>query len=97
MQEDLNDRKKDLDLLGVIAEVLVLAVIAFPILLVIILTIVGFFGGSMEDSFTLLLIFSFLILPVVYAMFYLLIRSTSFEKLGTLRKEKGLKIFYESL
>ncbi len=92
MQEDINDRKKDLDLLGVIAEVLVLAVIAFPILLVIILTIVGFFGGSMEDSFTLLLIFSFLILPVVYAMFYFLIRSTSFEKLGTLRKEKGLKI-----
>ncbi|UCF49652.1 MAG: type II secretion system F family protein, partial [Thermoplasmatales archaeon] len=92
MQEDLSDRKKDLDLLGVIAEVLVLAVIAFPILLVIILTIVGFFGGSMEDSFTLLLIFSFLILPVVYAMFYLLIRSTSFEKLGTLSKEKGLKV-----
>jgi len=92
MQEDLNDRKKDLDLLGVVAEVLVLAVIAFPILLVIILTVIGFFGGSMENSFTILLIFSFLILPVVYAMFYVLIKSTSFEKLGTLKQEKRLKI-----
>ena len=61
MEDDLTDRKRDLDLLVVIAEVLVLAVIAFPILLVIILTVMGFFGGSMEVSLNLLLIFSFLI------------------------------------
>ncbi len=92
MQEDLNERKKDLDLLGVVAEILVLAVIAFPILLVIILTVIGFFGGSMESSFSLLLIFSFLILPVIYTMFYFLIKSTSFERLVNLRQEKGLRI-----
>lgn len=92
MQEDLNERKKDLDLLGVFAEVLVLAVIAFPILLVIILTIIGFFGGSMESSFSILLIFSFIILPVIYAMFYFLIKSTSFERLVNVRQEKSFSI-----
>ena len=92
MQEDLNDRKKDLDLLGVVAEVLVLAVIAFPILLVIILTVIGFFGGSMESSFSLLLIFSFLILPFIYAIFYFLIKSTSLERLSDIKQKKGLKI-----
>jgi len=50
MNEDLIERKKDLDLLEVIAEVLVLAAIAFPILLVILLTVMGFFGGSMDLS-----------------------------------------------
>jgi len=92
MGEDLNDRKKDLDLLGVIAEVLVLAVIAFPILLVIILTVMGFFGGSMEDSFSLLLFFSFLILPTIYIMFYFLIKSTSLEKLSEVRQRENLNI-----
>ena len=92
MEDDLNERKKDLDLLGIIAEVLVLAVIAFPILLVIILTVMGFFGGSMEDSFSLLLIFSFLILPTIYIMFYFLIKSTSLEKLSKIRQRKNLNI-----
>ena len=79
MDDDLSDRKRDLDLLAVIAEVLVLAVIAFPILLVIILTVMGFFGGSMEVSLNLLLLFSFIILPVIYFLFYTLIKSTSIE------------------
>ena len=81
MEEDLTDRKKDLDLLSVIAEVMVLTVIAFPILLVIILTVFGFFGGSMTASLTILLLFSFLILPIVYAAFYSLIKSTSIEQI----------------
>lgn len=81
MEEDLTDRKKDLDLLAVIAEVMVLTVIAFPILLVIILTVFGFFGGSMTTSLTILLLFSFLILPIVYAAFYSLIKSTSIEQI----------------
>jgi len=81
MEEDLTDRKKDLDLLVVIAEVLVLAVIAFPILLAIILTVMGFFGGNMEVSLGILLIFSFLILPSIYGMFYYLIKSTSIEEI----------------
>jgi archaellum biogenesis protein FlaJ (TadC family) len=90
MEDDLVDRKRDLDLLSVIAEVLVLSVIAFPILLVIILTVMGFFGGSMDVSLTLLLLFSFLILPVVYAMFYFLIKSTSVEQLRKVQPDKNL-------
>jgi len=81
MEQDLTDRKRDLDLLAVIAEILVLAVIAFPIFLVIILTVFGFFGGSMSDSITILLLFSFVMLPATYTMFYLMIKSTSIEKL----------------
>ena len=85
MDDDLVDRKKDLDLLAIIAEILVLAVIAFPILLVIILTVMGFFGGSMELSLTLILLFSFLILPTIYAVFYLLMKSTSVEQLSRIK------------
>jgi len=81
MEEDLTDRKKDLDLLEVIAEVMVLTVIAFPLLLVIILTVFGFFGGSMDVSLSILLLFSFLILPIIYASFYMLIKSTSIEQI----------------
>jgi flagellar protein FlaJ len=81
MEDDLTDRKRDIDLLEVIAEILVLSVIAFPILLVIILTVFGFFGGSMSSSIQLLLLFSFIMLPLIYSMFYLLIKSTSIERL----------------
>ncbi len=41
MQDDLLERKKDLDMLSVIGEVFVISVIAFPIFLVIILTVMG--------------------------------------------------------
>jgi flagellar protein FlaJ len=92
MEEDLTDRKKDLDLLVVIAEVLVLAVIAFPILLVIILTVMGFFGGSMEVSLNLLLVFSFLILPSIYFLFYFLIKSTSIEQIRKVKHDETLTI-----
>ncbi len=87
MEEDLTDRKKDLDLLAVIAEVMVLTVIAFPILLVIILTVFGFFGGEMSVSLTILLLFSFIFLPIIYIAFYMMIKSTSTEQL---RKGKPL-------
>ena len=97
MDGDLVERKKDLDLLEIIAEVLVLSVIAFPILLVILLTVMGFFGGSMDKSLTILLLFSFVILPTVYTMFYFLIKSTSIEKLTQLGPAKNIKPreFYE--
>ncbi len=97
MDEDLVERKRDLDLLEIIAEVLVLSVIAFPILLVILLTVMGFFGGSMDQSLTILLLFSFIILPTVYAMFYILIKSTSIEKLTQVGPAKNIKLreFYE--
>jgi flagellar protein FlaJ len=97
MEDDLADRKKDLDLLAVIAEVFVLAVIAFPIFLVIILTVMGFFGGSMSVSLSLLLLFSFIILPVIYTVFYILIKSTSIEEITKVHLDKTitLKEFYE--
>ncbi|MBN2603545.1 MAG: type II secretion system F family protein [Candidatus Thermoplasmatota archaeon] len=85
MQEDLLERKKDLDLLAIIGEVFVISVIAFPIFLVIILTIMGFFGGSMELSLTILLFFSMIILPMVYAGFYYLVKSTSLEEITKLK------------
>lgn len=92
MDDDLTARKRDLDLLALIAEVLVLALIAFPIFLVIILTVMGFFGGSIETSTTILLFFSFIILPIMYAFFYLLITSTSIEKLTRLEPDKNLPL-----
>jgi archaellum biogenesis protein FlaJ (TadC family) len=91
MDDDLTDRKQDLDLLAIIAEIFVLCVIAFPILLVIILTVFGFFGGSMSSSIQLLLLFSFIMLPAIYAMFYLLIKSTSIERLTRI-EIKGLTL-----
>lgn len=97
MTEDLVARKKDLDILAVIAEILVISVIAFPIFLVVILAVMGFFGGSMALSMNILFLFSFLILPLVYAMFYLLIKSTSLEKINKVKSEKNLtaKQYYE--
>jgi flagellar protein FlaJ len=92
MQEDLIDRKKDLDLLGVIGEVFVISVIAFPIFLVIILTTMGFFGGSMETSIATLLVFSFGILPVIYIGFYMLISSTSLEEINKIRSKNGYSL-----
>jgi len=92
MDEDLVARKKDLDILAVIAEILVISVIAFPIFLVVILTVMGFFGGSMETSLNILFLFSFLILPLVYALFYLLIKSTSMEKINKIQSDKNISI-----
>jgi len=88
MEGDLIERRKDLDLLAIFAEVMVLSVIAFPIFLVIIVTVMGFFGGSMKTSLNLLLFFSFCILPLIYTAFYFLIRSTSIEKLSTIVSDK---------
>lgn len=89
MEEDFTDRKRDLDLLAIIAEVFVIAVIAFPVFLVIILTVFGFFGGSMDLSINILLIFSLLILPFIYAAFYFLVSSTSLEKISKVEKKKN--------
>ena len=92
MDDDLIARRKDLDLLEVIAEVLVLSVIAFPIFLVIIVTVMGFFGGSMKASLTILLFFSFVVTPMIYAMFYYLIKSTSIEKITRMEPERKMTL-----
>jgi flagellar protein FlaJ len=88
MEEDIVHRKKDLDLLAIIAEVFVIAVIAFPVFLVIILTVFGFFGGSMDLSITILILFSLIILPIIYVCFYFLIASTSLEKISKIHRKK---------
>ena len=90
MEEDFIERKKDLDLLGIIAEIFVVCVIAFPIFLVIILTVFGFFGGSASASIEILIIFSVLIMPLIYIGFYYLIRSTSLENLNRIYSKKNL-------
>jgi len=97
MQEDLVEREKDLDLLSVIVEVFVISVIAFPIFLVIIFTVMGFFGGSMETSLVLLLLFSFIILPIAYVGFYALVRSTSLEEINRVKSlgKKKISFFYQ--
>jgi archaellum biogenesis protein FlaJ (TadC family) len=97
MKDDLVEREKDLDLLSVIVEVFVISVIAFPIFLVIIFTVMGFFGGSMATSLVLLLLFSFIILPIAYVGFYALVRSTSLEEINRVKSlgKKKLGFFYQ--
>lgn len=97
LEEDIVERKKTLELLSVVAESFVISVIAFPIFLVIILSIMGFFGGSMDASIVVLYLFSFLVLPIVYIGFYVLITSTTIEEISRIRKEKFFifKDFYQ--
>ena len=90
LADDLVERKKNLDLLSVVAETFVIAVIAFPIFLVIILSVMGFFGGSIDLSINILFIFSFLILPLIYVGFYLLVKSTSAERISRFIADKRL-------
>ncbi len=90
MEDDFIERNKDLDLLGVIAEIFVTTAIAFPIFLVIILTVFGFFGGSASGSIIILNIFSLFMMPLIYAGFYFLIRSTSLEDLNRIYSRENL-------
>lgn len=73
MHEDLQERKKNLDSLAVMAESFVVTVIAFPLFLVIILSIMGLTSGGI--SFDFLYILAFLILPMAYAGFYVMMKS----------------------
>jgi flagellar protein FlaJ len=90
MEDDFVERQKDLDLLGVIAEIFVTCAIAFPIFLVIILTVFGFFGGSSSSSIIILNLFSVVMMPLIYVGFYFLIRSTSLEDLNRIYSKENL-------
>jgi flagellar protein FlaJ len=90
MEEDYVERAKDLDLLGIIAEIFVVCAISFPIFLVIILTTFGFFTGSSGSSILILNIFSLLIMPLIYVGFYYLIRSTSLEDLNRIYSKENI-------
>jgi len=68
MFEDLEERKKNLDSLAVMAESFVVTVVAFPLFLLIIFTIMGLTSGGIDFTFMGLL--AFLIIPMSYAGFY---------------------------
>jgi len=73
MFEDLEERKKNLDTLAVMAESFVVTVVAFPLFLLIIITIMGLTSGGI--SFDFLYIMAFMILPMSYAGFYVMMKS----------------------
>ena len=73
MISDLMGRKRNLESLAVMAESFVVTVIAFPLFLVIILSIMGMTSGGI--SFEFLFILAFLILPMAYFGFYVMMKS----------------------
>lgn len=73
METDMVDRKRDLESLAVMAEAFVVTVIAFPLFLVIIISVMGMTSGGI--SFEFLFILAFLILPMAYAGFYVMMKS----------------------
>ncbi|MBS3748965.1 MAG: type II secretion system F family protein [Candidatus Thermoplasmatota archaeon] len=73
MEQDLVERKRNLESLAVMAEAFVVTVIAFPLFLVIILSIMGMTSGGI--SFEFMFILAFLILPMAYAGFYVMMKS----------------------
>jgi flagellar protein FlaJ len=74
MMNDLIDRKRNLESLAVMAETFVTTVIAFPLFLVIIISVMGM-TSSQGISFSFLFILAFLILPMAYFGFYVMMSS----------------------
>ena len=74
MRIDLLDRKRNLDSLAIMAEAFVTTVIAFPLFLVIIISIMGM-TSSEGISFSFLYIIALLILPMAYFGFYVMMSS----------------------
>ena len=73
MSDDLIERKRNLEALAIMAESFVVTVIAFPLFLVIIISIMGMTSGGI--SFDFLFILAFLILPMSYCGFYVMMKS----------------------
>lgn len=73
MFDDLDARKKNLESLAIMAESFVVTVIAFPLFLVIIISIMGFTSGGI--SFDFLYIIALMILPMAYFGFYVMMKS----------------------
>jgi flagellar protein FlaJ len=73
MTDDLIERKRNLEALAIMAESFVVTVIAFPLFLVIIISIMGMTSGGI--SFDFLFILAFLILPMSYGGFYVMMKS----------------------
>lgn len=73
MTKDLVDRKRNLESLAIMAESFVVTVIAFPLFLVIIMTVMGLTGGGIP--FTFMYLIAFMVLPLAYFGFYVMMSS----------------------
>jgi len=74
MMNDLIDRKRNLESLAIMAETFVTTVIAFPLFLVIIISVMGM-TSSQGISFGFMFVLAFLILPMAYFGFYVMMSS----------------------
>lgn len=79
MQEDILERRKNLESLAIIAEVFVIAVIAFPLFLVIIISTMSLTSSGGAIPFEFMYLLSLFILPLAYFGFYVIMKSTSVE------------------
>jgi len=73
MADDLIDRKRNLESLAIMAESFVVTVIAFPLFLVIIISIMGMTSGGID--FVFMYILALVILPLSYVGFYVMMKS----------------------
>jgi flagellar protein FlaJ len=74
MKDDLIDRKRNLESLAIMAESFVVTVIAFPLFLVIIISIMGLTSeGGIDFGFMYLI--AFMVLPMAYIGFYVMMSS----------------------
>ena len=73
MFDDLDERKKNLESLAIMAESFVVTVIAFPLFLVIIISVMGMTSGGLSYDF--LYMIAFMILPMAYFGFYVMMKS----------------------
>jgi len=73
MARDLVERKRNLETLAIMAEAFVVTVIAFPLFLVIIISIMGLTSGQIDYVFMYLI--ALIILPLAYFGFYMLMSS----------------------
>jgi flagellar protein FlaJ len=90
LDEELVERKKNLEPLAVVAEIFVIAIVAFPLFLVIIISIMSFLIGPPNFTIDTLLLFAFVILPLAYLGFYFIIKSVSFEEIKRYKKTHPL-------
>lgn len=90
MEDDLIIRKKSLDLLEGISDIFIVAVIAFPIFLVVMLSTMSFMSSSGSFSPIILYLFSFMALPMAYIGFYELIKLVNVEEISKVKKKEKI-------
>ncbi len=73
MTRDLIERKKGLESLAIMAESFVVTVIAFPLFLIIIISVMGLTSGGID--FTILYLIALGVLPMAYLGFYVMMNT----------------------